>query len=303
MWCEACHSDTTARVSIDNTSLHCATCGGEIRSTAAAAPKANVVHPHDVLARWARDELLSGPNRQPAPAASQKLTSEPIVQPVPVAQRESDRTDAAKTHVAAEYRHPVDRLLAGEYPTDQQHTDFAEGHESFACSPVSQRSIVTSEHSLSTQRATLDAQRAEWLATAGQYLAYAGVAVLTVGGGIVLWSHFAAVPAVTPTGWLLCLLGQMLLFLGVVTLVAAGLEQIRGEVRHQYQQIAAILERQSNVAIHRESTESPDRAMAINRNRSAGDGDQLDRAATSATAASAHNRPSTTRGDTLRRAS
>ncbi len=61
----------------------------------------------------------------------------------------------------------------------------------------------------------------------GQMLAYLGVGVLTLGTGCVLWGYFGAAQYshLAPTGWLITTAGQMLLFLGVVTLIAGGLEQ------------------------------------------------------------------------------
>jgi len=64
----------------------------------------------------------------------------------------------------------------------------------------------------------------------GQILAYLGVGGLAVGTALVLWGYFGGPPQMTPNGWLLTTAGQMLLFLGVVTLIAGGLEQTTNEV-------------------------------------------------------------------------
>ena len=65
----------------------------------------------------------------------------------------------------------------------------------------------------------------------GQILAYSGVLALTVGTALVIWSYFGGPADYAPTGWLITTGGQMLLFLGVVTLVAGGLEQTSRDVR------------------------------------------------------------------------
>ncbi len=65
---------------------------------------------------------------------------------------------------------------------------------------------------------------------AGQFLAYAGVLGLTIGTAMVVWGYFGGPPHFTPTGWLITTAGQMLLFLGVVTLVSGGMEQTTDEV-------------------------------------------------------------------------
>jgi len=64
----------------------------------------------------------------------------------------------------------------------------------------------------------------------GQLLAYAGVGVLTVGTVLVLWGYFGSIESYASTGWLLSSAGQMLLFLGVVTLVSGGMQQTTHEV-------------------------------------------------------------------------
>ena len=59
----------------------------------------------------------------------------------------------------------------------------------------------------------------------GHLLAYGGVGVLTIGTVFVLWGYFGGPDSYAPTGWLIATAGQMLLFLGVVTLVSGGMEQ------------------------------------------------------------------------------
>jgi len=50
---------------------------------------------------------------------------------------------------------------------------------------------------------------------------------------MVLVSYFGGQPQHAPTGWLITTAGQMLLFLGVVTLVSGGMEQTTQEVARQ----------------------------------------------------------------------
>lgn len=64
----------------------------------------------------------------------------------------------------------------------------------------------------------------------GQLMAYAGVGVLTVGTIMVLWGYFGMVEQYASTGWLLSTAGQMLLLLGIVTLVSGGMQQTTHEV-------------------------------------------------------------------------
>lgn len=64
----------------------------------------------------------------------------------------------------------------------------------------------------------------------GQLMAYAGVGVLTVGTVFVLWGYFGAVEHFASTGWLIATAGQMLLLLGIVTLISGGMQQTTHEV-------------------------------------------------------------------------
>ncbi len=68
--------------------------------------------------------------------------------------------------------------------------------------------------------------------------AYLGVLTLFVGSVLVLLGHFGNLASYSPTGWIIATAGQMLLFLGVVTLVAAGLEQIQEGWRRSHADLA-----------------------------------------------------------------
>ena len=55
----------------------------------------------------------------------------------------------------------------------------------------------------------------------------------TAGGALIVWNGFGHAPVNTPTSWLIATGGQMLLFLGIVTLVSSGLEQTSEDVNRQ----------------------------------------------------------------------
>lgn len=82
-----------------------------------------------------------------------------------------------------------------------------------------------------------------WSQLAGHLAAYGGVGLLSIGMTLVIWSYFGGPTAYAPTGWLLTTVGQMLLYLGVVTLVASGLEQTTEAVNLQMRQMGVKLER------------------------------------------------------------
>jgi hypothetical protein len=71
----------------------------------------------------------------------------------------------------------------------------------------------------------------------GQLLAYAGVGLLTVGTALVLWGYFGEIERYASTGWLLSTGGQMLLLLGIVTLVAGGMQQTTFEVTERIEHL------------------------------------------------------------------
>lgn len=73
---------------------------------------------------------------------------------------------------------------------------------------------------------------------AGQLCAYGGVALLTCGTVLVMWSYFGGPPSYMPSGWLTAAVGQMLLFLGVVTLISNGLDQTVAEVAWRVDHLA-----------------------------------------------------------------
>lgn len=71
----------------------------------------------------------------------------------------------------------------------------------------------------------------QWLNGVGQGLAYLGILGLTAGTSLVIVGYFGGPASYAPTGWLVATIGQMMLFLGVVTLVSNGMEHTSAEVR------------------------------------------------------------------------
>jgi hypothetical protein len=79
----------------------------------------------------------------------------------------------------------------------------------------------------------------------GQLLAYMGVGLLTIGTALVVWGYFGgeAVQRYQSTGWLVSTAGQMLLFLGVVTLVSGGMQQTTHEVAQRVEYLGGKMHR------------------------------------------------------------
>jgi hypothetical protein len=65
--------------------------------------------------------------------------------------------------------------------------------------------------------------------------AYFGIGLITCGTAVVVWGYFGGPVNFAPTGWLITTIGQMFLFLGVVTLISSGMEQTTAEVAARMQ--------------------------------------------------------------------
>lgn len=74
-----------------------------------------------------------------------------------------------------------------------------------------------------------------WMVFAGQWLSYLGVLGLTAGAALVVYGYFGGSPEMVPKGWMLTTAGQMLLLLGIVTLISGGLDQANSEVNTRIQ--------------------------------------------------------------------
>lgn len=106
----------------------------------------------------------------------------------------------------------------------------------------------------------------------GQLMAYAGVGLLTVGTVFVLWGYFGEIERYASTGWLMTTAGQMLLLLGIVTLVGGGMQQTTHEVTQTIEHLGGRMIRIE------ESTDKILKSPQFNRRRRRaaknGDGDQ-----------------------------
>lgn len=93
-----------------------------------------------------------------------------------------------------------------------------------------------------------DRRKTNWTYVLGQLLAYSGVALLTVGSTLVLWGYFGGPASYAPTGWLTTMAGQMILILGVVTLVSGGMEQTNEDVRVRIERLGECMIRIEQLA-------------------------------------------------------
>ena len=278
MWCSSCRADVAAELSTDNRRMLCARCQSELGIAAAAMPRIATAprtveterDARELLARWTSQNLLdvapptaaSSPPKQvnstetvfarpelrfdhprmtvPAPSAAfmAAVNENPVPSPaIPLNtphQHESHEKQSGRRKRA---RHP--RLAETTGP------DRTTGPERNSTTP-SQSDKPSVDHAPSQDydqigRDALHGQlshRTSWSMLAGQLCAYGGVGLLTCGTVLVMWSYFGGPANYMPTGWLSAALGQMLLFLGVVTLISSGLEQTVSEVSWRIDHLA-----------------------------------------------------------------
>ncbi|MCA9015460.1 MAG: hypothetical protein KDA77_09050 [Planctomycetaceae bacterium] len=233
MWCTSCQSDVAAEVSTDSKRVHCAICGTDLGSTAAARISDKTKEARELLARWSNREMLDpyGPltkseHRPPAAASlfdqSQKQNPKPLPQTAPEPQVEQP--------LAAPEFIPLDTYQkSSDTVEDTMQHDSLEPEESIAYQPASFPQM-RSEYRDIQDLIEEDEQNPNWLGLVGQLMAYGGVAVLTIGTTLILWGYYGGPANYASTGWLISTAGQMLLFLGVITLVSAGMEQTSSSV-------------------------------------------------------------------------
>lgn len=230
MWCTSCQSDVAAEVSSDSKRVQCATCGSDLGTTSAARISDKTKEARELLARWSNREILDpyGPltrseSRAHSSASLFEQSEPPRAESVPQPVRNPEPEPAPafqsnKLHMNRETA--VEQTDADAfYETDQIEDDEEE--------------ILPRLHSEYRDIQDLieeDDQKPNWLGLVGQLMAYGGVAVLTIGTTLVLWGYYGGPANYASTGWLISTAGQMLLFLGVITLVSAGMEQTTSSV-------------------------------------------------------------------------
>ncbi len=226
MWCQKCQADVAAVASSDNERVFCTACGTELArpvATSTAQASSDPVagrplrDPRDLLARWAREDALESLDYS-APVVRETPERKPVL-----------RFDGHHPTVAPPPPAFVERAVS-QSPQP-------------ATPPVAETRIQSTQQDVIVHRAhglnaphfqpapiSLAVKSTKWVTLAGQLFAYLGVGALTVGTVLVLMGYFAGPASYATTGWLVATAGQMLLFLGVVTLVSGGMEQTTQEV-------------------------------------------------------------------------
>lgn len=233
MWCDKCQAEVAAIASSENSRLFCTACGNELTRPAGGEPRAaesapppafgeaasarTLRDPRELLARWAREDAL-----------------EPLDL---VTQAPREPSDSKKSVLRFDGAHPMLSSPPAQFMERAAALDPDPVKPTNADVPPAQpvTSVVHPAHRIPAphfQRApvSLADKSSKWVTLVGQLFAYFGVGGLTVGTVLVLMGHFGGPSHYATTGWLVTTAGQMLLFLGVVTLVSGGMEQTTQEV-------------------------------------------------------------------------
>ena len=199
----------------------------ELPSTSTAATKAAAIRPIEPIKATPPEAVKLGPPEPVLKAAPERVPVANAIE-TPSVVDEPELTDSPPerrepTHVAPRANRPAAASRAKQHRLDPAHESLIGPHFDLQA--------YLSQDSRKPGRS-----ESMW----GQVLAYLGVGLITVGTTLVLWSYFGKSvqhAAYAPTGWLICTVGQMLLFLGVTTLISGGMQQTSHEVTRRVEYI------------------------------------------------------------------
>lgn len=253
MWCIKCQADVAAEMAPDNRQILCASCGSRIRAVPLLPTEDKTRQARELLERWSKtrwtDEDAPAGGSPQSPPIPETSTSRPP-QTKPPSKPLFRVDEPHPENVASETASPVSQQQMAQsepapapqpvrtQPMPSQSAPFVNPpmpepgsamtprmHEphgpSYPPPHFSNEPLAADDEPIPTSSSSK--LQAFW----GQMLAYAGVLALTIGAAFVLLGYFGGPQwqSYTPTGWLITTTGQMLLFLGVVTLVSGGMEQ------------------------------------------------------------------------------
>jgi hypothetical protein len=263
MWCPTCKAEVAAEVAADNRRVRCATCGGEI-PVPASFGVGKTREARELLDRWASERQSDAAPTRPVHHTTAKNRS---FAAGGVNLELGSDTDEHESQQPSR-RYDSAQSISGPVNIEQNRGP-AYGHFTTNSTGAPQRVTSRMESGLSesgrshrihgpefagpnfdVQGSLLetDRRKTNWTYVLGQLLAYAGVALLTVGSTLVLWGYFGGPANYAPTGWLTTMAGQMLLILGVVTLVSGGMEQTNEDVRVRIERLGERMIRFEQIA-------------------------------------------------------
>ncbi|VAX36033.1 hypothetical protein MNBD_PLANCTO02-2440 [hydrothermal vent metagenome] len=300
MWCANCHADVAAEISEDQQRVHCATCQTDIGSADSLRASSKTKEARELLERWANSEMIDpyGPVKQPAPKVSEgtmplasefkpsEIAAQPLSQniippvvdvpplikpqatkPQPTKHQPKFRLDGAhslgnesESYLASPPEKVTQSKAATTYDRGGERMFLHQGHRSAPPAPHfdAQQMLQQPEGKITVKTGAMT--------LFGQWMAYFGVLILTGGAAMVISGYFGGPEHFTSTGWLVSTFGQMLLFLGVVTLVSGGMEQTTDEVKRQVELLGNRIihfEQASQEIMQREANGKTESAAAL----------------------------------------
>lgn len=166
--------------------------------------------------RWRVD---SGHQAPAGPRAGQAPAGKP---------RPIDKIEQPVAAIVPEPVAPVIESIPAPAPPQPRRTRIDAGHTVQSSQPHFDVRLASTPVTQSPGRS-----EAMW----GQLLAYLGVGGLTGGAVLVLWGYFGGIETYASTGWLVTTAGQMVLLLGIVTLVGGGMQQTTHEVTQRIEHL------------------------------------------------------------------
>ena len=250
MWCAHCQADVAAEVAADNRRIRCASCGSQIDSARGRSVADKTREARELLERWSSQRVLEpagelrtgeGAGRPTGAfsSSSPEALLEEISRPAHPTLKPKFVARLDRPHLEA-FSSAPDRSDDAVRPgTATNSARMAVPLKEIAAAariePYHEAQVPAPHFSVQPPVPEPERRPGHWASGFGQLLAYGGVLGLTVGTTLVVWGYFggAAHQSYAPTGWLVATLGQMLLFLGVITIVSGGMEQTTAEVSRQ----------------------------------------------------------------------
>lgn len=251
MWCPQCQSDVAAEFTVDDRRLLCARCG-EVLAISPVPRRplplnaGTALDAAALLARWSAEETLLDPRTELKTSIASGNEFENHESPDETL---SDRTvddfsedgDLAASNLFHRESESGSRFSSfppiAPVPSSIDH--------SFRIVPLADQPAKDQPSVPSLSRPSRKqppaVERTNWVFVVGQMAAYLGVFVLTCGTAMVVTSMVRGESQETQSGWLLATIGQMLLFLGVVTIISSGLEQTRSEFRRELRRLRKVM--------------------------------------------------------------
>jgi len=248
MWCPKCQADVAGEVTSDHKRVRCAICSTEISRVSASTAADKTREARELLERWSSGRISESTSPTslltsgtPLKSVTELTPSLPTATPVAPEMKPATVAENSSAKAATRPHFRVDQRRAVRTTSTPQSTPAAAPTQSarpqFQPQPRQSTRRLDRAHEYAGPHfeipTAVDAPRRRgnnWSSIIGQLLAYAGVAMLTVGTVLVIWGYFGGPMAYTPTGWLIATVGQMLLFLGIVTIVSGGMEHTTQEV-------------------------------------------------------------------------